>query len=130
MRSWPVLTGTVIAYILYIYFIFDYLNLERRIIISGMEFRFKYKINHFLSIQPRHITVDDVRSVLETRYGITQATFNRDRFIAFTDETEVPQERLDVYAIVLNVSTDQLTQASEPEIVYHVVTRPGDTKER
>jgi|GEM_PF-2082877 len=93
-----------------------------------MEVRFKYKINHFLSIQPRHITVDDVRRVLETRYGIKQTTFNRDRFIAYSDETEVPQERLDVYAIVLNVSTDQLTQANEPEIVYHVAARPADKR--
>lgn len=95
-----------------------------------MEIRFKYQINHFLSIQPRHVTVDDVRRMLEKQYGITQETFNRDRFITVNDSTEVPQERLDIYAIVLNVSIIQLTQVSEPEIVYQVVTNAINPKDR
>lgn len=95
-----------------------------------MEIRFKYQINHFLSIQPRHITVDDVRRLLEKQYGISQEIFNRDRFIMVSDPTEVPEERLNIYAFVLHVSISQLTQVREPEVVYHVVNKPINPKDR
>lgn len=80
--------------------------------------KFKYQINHYLSIQPGYVSVDGIRKLLEARYGISQATFNRDRFLYPDDPEEIPQERLDIYAAVLHVSTDQLTQVNEPEIEY------------
>lgn len=83
--------------------------------------KFKYQINHLLSIQPRYITIDGISKLLEVRYGITQATFNRDRFLYPDDPEEIPKERLDIYAAVLHVSTDQLTEVNEPEIEYGLV---------
>lgn len=80
--------------------------------------KFKYQINHYLSIQPGYVSVDGIRKLLEARYGISQATFNHDRFLYPDDPEEVPQERLEIYAAVLHVSTDQLTQVNEPEIEY------------
>ncbi|MFN8336649.1 MAG: hypothetical protein U0U09_16080 [Cyclobacteriaceae bacterium] len=85
--------------------------------------RFKYQINHYLSLQPGHIAVDDVRKLLEARYGIAQEVFNNDRFIAQEDEREIPKERLEIYARVLNVSLEQLTLASEPELVYYIAPK-------
>lgn len=83
--------------------------------------KFKYQINHYLSIQPRYVSVDGIRKLLEARYGISQATFNRDRFLYTDDPEEIPQERIDIYATVLHVSADQLTQVHEPETAYGVV---------
>lgn len=80
--------------------------------------KFKYQINHYLSIQPGYVSIDGIRKLLEARYGISQATFNRDRFLYPDDPEEIPQERLDIYAAVLHVSTDQLMEAKEPEIEY------------
>lgn len=80
--------------------------------------KFKYQINHYLSIQPGYVTVDGIRKLLEARYGISQATFNRDRFLYPDDPEEIPQERLEIYATVLHVSTDQLSEVHEPEIEY------------
>ena len=82
--------------------------------------KFKYQINHYLSIQPGYVTVDGIRKLLEARYGISQATFNRDRFLYPEDPEEIPQARLEIYAAVLHVSTDQLTEVNEPEIEYGI----------
>lgn len=86
--------------------------------------RFKYQINHYLSLQPRPITVDDVCRVLVEHYNIPPEIFYRDRFIDVNDTQEVPGERLKIYAIVLNVSVDQLTQVREPELVYFTPAKP------
>lgn len=82
--------------------------------------KFKYQINHYLSIQPNYVTIDGIRKLLEARYGISQATFNHDRFLYPNEPEEIPQERLAIYAAVLHVSTDQLTDVNEPEIEYGV----------
>jgi hypothetical protein len=82
--------------------------------------KFKYQINHYLSIQPGYVSVDGIRKLLEARYGISQATFNRDRFLYPDDPEEIPQERLEIYATVLHVSPDKLTEVNEPEIEYDV----------
>jgi hypothetical protein len=80
--------------------------------------KFKYQINHYLSIQPGYVTVDGIRKLLEARYDISQATFNHDRFLYPDDPEEIPQERLEIYAAVLHISTDQLMQVNEPEVEY------------
>lgn len=80
--------------------------------------KFKYQINHYLSIQPGYVSVEGIRKLLEARYGISQATFNHDRFLYPDDPEEIPQERLEIYAAVLHVSTKQLSQVTEPEIEY------------
>ncbi len=80
--------------------------------------KFKYQINHYLSIQPGYVSIEGIRKLLEARYGISQATFNRDRFLYPDDPEEIPQERLRIYAEVLHVSPGQLTQVNEPEIEY------------
>ncbi len=80
--------------------------------------KFKYQINHYLSIQPGYVSIDGIRKLLEARYGISQATFNRDRFLYPDDPEEIPQERLQIYAAVLHVTLDELTEVNEPEIEY------------
>ena len=80
--------------------------------------KFKYQINHYLSIQPSYMTIDGIHKLLEVYYGISVATFTRDRFLYSDDPEEIPQERLRIYAAVLRVSLDQLTQVNEPEIEY------------
>jgi hypothetical protein len=82
--------------------------------------KFKYQINHYLSIQPGYISIEGIRKLLEARYGISQATFNHDRFLYPDDPEEIPQERLAIYAAILHISTEQLTQVKEPEIEYNL----------
>jgi hypothetical protein len=80
--------------------------------------KFKYQINHYLSIQPGYMTIDSIHRLLEVYYGISCATFTRDRFLYPDDPEEIPQERLRIYAAVFRVSLDEITQVSEPEIEY------------
>lgn len=80
--------------------------------------KFKYQINHYLSIQPGYVTIDGIRKLLEVRYGISQATFNHDRFLYPNDPEEIPRERLEVYASILHVPVEHLSLVREPEIEY------------
>jgi hypothetical protein len=80
--------------------------------------KFKYQINHYISTQPNYMTIDGIHKLLEVYYGISRATFTRDRFLYPGDPEEIPQERLRIYAAILHVSIVELTHANEPEIEY------------
>lgn len=70
--------------------------------------KFKYKLNEFISMQPRAITVSKIEEILEKEHGISRSTFLRDRNIASKSDRSIPSDRLDIYAALFNTSTDDL----------------------
>jgi hypothetical protein len=75
--------------------------------------RFKYQINHFLSIQPIHFHAATMSRKLLIEHNIPPAVFHRDRTLEVGNPDEIPSERLEIYAVMLGVSTAQLLGNSE-----------------
>jgi hypothetical protein len=78
-----------------------------------MEKKFKYQINHFSSIQPQHISLDDLAIRLRDEHNIPPHLFDRDRRLRDGESTEIPEERLRIYAHLLNVSVQALVEERE-----------------
>lgn len=72
--------------------------------------KFKYAINHYLSIQPRPVHVSTVAGVLLREYNIPITVFDADRSLREDDPIEIPMDRLKVYALLLDIPFDWLTQ--------------------
>lgn len=72
--------------------------------------KFKYAINHYLSIQPRPVHISTVASVLQREYDIPVAVFNSDRFLKEEDPGEIPPDRLEIYALLLDIPTEWLVR--------------------
>jgi len=79
--------------------------------------KFKYQINHYLSIQPGNVSIDSLSRLLAARFEIPASTFNHDRFIPPEDSFEIPLSRLNVYAFVLGASVGQLTKRHELTVI-------------
>jgi hypothetical protein len=69
---------------------------------------YKYKINHYIGLLPRHITIGSIERLLADEHGISRDTFYRDRNVAPDDDFSIPTERLDIYAGLLNITPDEL----------------------
>ena len=65
---------------------------------------YKFKIQHLLGELPKKM---DVKSELE-KIGIAPRTFQRDKAILITDDTDIPSERLLKYAQLFGVSIEEL----------------------
>jgi hypothetical protein len=65
---------------------------------------YKFKIQHLVGELPKKL---DVRSELE-KIGIAPRTFQRDKAILITDDTDIPSERLLKYAQFFGVSIEEL----------------------
>ncbi|MCW5910149.1 MAG: hypothetical protein KIT62_03695 [Cyclobacteriaceae bacterium] len=72
--------------------------------------KFKYAINHYLSIQPRPVHIGTVARILLRDHNIPHDTFDQDRFLREEDSDEIPADRLEVYAQLLDVPVDLLYQ--------------------
>jgi len=70
--------------------------------------KFKYNINHSISLLPRDISIGDVEEVLLKNYSITRDAFYRDRNLLIGDSSSIPTDRLDAYAILFGCTTDDL----------------------
>ena len=79
--------------------------------------KFKYQINHFISIQPKSISVDDLAIRLTKDHDIPAHVFDHDRRLQENDTEEIPDERLQIYAQLLNVSIDALVEESIEQYV-------------
>lgn len=77
--------------------------------------KFKYKINDQIALQPRHITIDAIIGILSD-HGISRDTFYRDRNVLIEDDFSIPSERLDVYAQLFGVTTDELKNYTPKKI--------------
>ena len=69
----------------------------------------KYRINHILSMQPMHVSIDLIIKRAEKEFGIAKETFNSDRSISVEEETVIPIDRLQVYATLLGTSIEALS---------------------
>jgi hypothetical protein len=78
-----------------------------------MHKKFKYQINHFSSIQPQNISLDDLAIRLRDEHNIPPHLFDRDRRLKEGEPVEIPEERLKAYASLLNVSVQALVEESE-----------------
>lgn len=83
----------------------SYLNYNRSNLIP---MKLKYKINELIDNQPRYVDIESIVAVLEKDYKISRSTFLRDRNTLLHDESSIPTDRLEIYAGLLGVSTDQL----------------------
>jgi hypothetical protein len=70
--------------------------------------KFKYNINHYISLLPREISIGNIEEVLLKSHGITRDAFYRDRNILISEPSSIPTDRLDAYAILFGCSTDEL----------------------
>lgn len=69
--------------------------------------KFKYNINHLISILPKIQTTEWVASELENE-GIPQRTFYRDKAIMLHDDQDIPGERLLTYSKFFGVNLERL----------------------
>lgn len=70
--------------------------------------KWKYNLNHQLSILPKMISIPDAEEYLEKEYGISRDTFYHDRMIELKNVEFIPSNRIDIYCTVFNCSYDQL----------------------
>lgn len=61
----------------------------------------KYKIAHFMSLQPQYWTIEKMITELE-KHGITARTFYRDRSIKQNEERDITGERLLIYSKIFD----------------------------
>lgn len=69
---------------------------------------FKYQINHYLSLLPAGIYPEHFAARVETSFGVKRNDFDRDRFAEMGDSHVIPDERLQIYADLLDVSIEAL----------------------
>ena len=79
--------------------------------------KFKYQLNHFVSIQPREISIDSLANKLLKDHKIPPHVFDQDRRIPDGESREIPEERLKVYAQLLGVSVKSLVEELQEEYV-------------
>lgn len=75
--------------------------------------KFKYQINHFLSIQPKNISIDNLSIILRREHDIPFSVFDRDRYSREEEAYEIPEERLKIYARLLDTSVKSLVEECE-----------------
>lgn len=75
--------------------------------------KFKYNINHHISLLPRELTAMEVGRTLESQYGISQSVFDADRFMPPGSSTRIPGRRLRAYAHVLRCPVKSLMNSDK-----------------
>lgn len=69
--------------------------------------KFKYNLNHQISLQPRSISIRDIEVLVE-KQGISRSTFIRDRNIRLDSTQSIPSDRLDLYAKLFECTPEAL----------------------
>jgi hypothetical protein len=87
--------------------------------------KLKYLINHYIDLQPRSVGIEQIVSVLEKEHDISRSTFLRDRGIKLDQDASIPTDRLEVYASLLGVSTDELKNYPAKKIKPLAERRPS-----
>lgn len=75
--------------------------------------RYKYKLNHLLSLLPDGIYPEYVSAYLEVNHGIDYDTFERDRHVKYGSEEVIPQDRMKIYADMFKVSEEDLLSSTK-----------------
>lgn len=92
--------------------------------------KFKYHINHFISLLPKTITIASIEHVLKAEHGISRDTFYRDRNLLVDDDFSIPSERLDIYAALLGVTSDELKNYKIKKTKPMVDRKPSDVMQK
>lgn len=95
-----------------------------------MKQKFKYKINHYISVQPREITVSKIEEILMKEHGISRSTFQRDRSMPVNSEQSIPSDRLDVYAQLFGITVDELKNYTLKRIKPLVERQPSELMQK
>jgi len=90
----------------------------------------KYKINYFLSIQPRNVTVASVEKILSNEHGISRSTFMRDRSIKHGSDHSITIDRLEVYAALFDVTVDELKNYTPEHVKPLNERKPSETMKK
>jgi hypothetical protein len=69
--------------------------------------KFKYHINHHISLLPRAMSIGMLQSILKKDHGIARVTFYRDRNMLIDDPSSIPSDRLDIYAALFGVRPEE-----------------------
>ena len=75
--------------------------------------RYKYKLNHLLSLLPEGIYPEYISAYLEIHKGIVYDVFEDDRRIKYGSEEEIPKERLKIYSDLFKVSEEDLLSSNK-----------------
>lgn len=92
--------------------------------------KFKYNINHFISIQPREITVASIEHILEKEHGISKSTFLRDRMMPLDAETSIPSDRLDIYAALFSITVAELKNYTMKRVKPLIERKPSELMQK
>jgi len=69
---------------------------------------YKYRINELLNTLPRSMSIEKFRANLKATHNISAETFHVDRFLKLREHTNIPKDRLEVYAQEFNVPLHEL----------------------
>lgn len=84
------------------------------------EVKYKYNINRFIEKLPKSKNTEWIVAELE-KEGIKERTFFRDKVIEVGDNSDIPSERLLIYAKFFDVTLDELFN-------YTVKVKPADVR--
>lgn len=77
--------------------------------------KFKYNINHQISLLPREVAISDIIDILH-KEGISQDSFYRDRNITLGSDQSIPSDRLFIYADLFECSVSDLLAANRKPV--------------
>ncbi len=69
--------------------------------------KFKYNINHQISLLPREVTIDDIVKVL-AKHDVSRDTFYRDKSTPSGGAGSIPVDRLLLYAALFGCTLEDL----------------------
>ncbi len=78
--------------------------------------KFKYNINHQISLQPRQVSIGAIEKILAKEHGISRDAFYRDRNLTLADTFSIPSDRMDIYAALFNCTVDDLKNFTSKKI--------------
>lgn len=92
--------------------------------------KLKYLINHHIELQPKSIDIERIVAILESEHDISRSTFLRDRSIKLDDDSSIPTDRLEIYASLFGVSTEDLKNYSPKKIKPLAERRPSPVMQK
>jgi hypothetical protein len=74
---------------------------------------YKYRINELLNSLPPSMSIEKFRANLKAKHNISTETFHVDRFLKLREHTNIPKDRLEVYAHEFKVPLHELFTKQE-----------------
>ena len=74
---------------------------------------YKYRINDLLNSLPGSMSIEKFRANLKTKHNISMEVFQVDRFLKHRERTNIPFERLEIYAREFKIPVQELLAKHE-----------------